>query len=69
MFNTPQGKVHERAMYRRALVYVERGLYFLHLFSGTVIGLPVDYSREVTISALQHYSFIPFTGARTIWQY
>ena len=36
-------------MDRRTLVYVERVLYFLHLFSGTVIGLPVDYSREVTI--------------------
>ncbi|WP_418437750.1 hypothetical protein [Bacteroides sp.] len=48
---------------------MERGLYFLRLFSGTVIGLPVDYSREVTISALQHYSFIPFIGVRTISQY
>ena len=44
-----QGRGHERAMDRRTLVYVERVLYFLHLFSGTVIGLPVDYSREVTI--------------------
>ena len=47
--NASQGRGHERAMDRRTLVYVERVLYFLHLFSGTVIGLPVDYSREVTI--------------------
>lgn len=55
LFNTSQGKGHERVMDRRALVYVEKGLYFLHLFSGTVIGLPVDDSREVTIPTLQPF--------------
>lgn len=45
-----------------------REFYFFHLFSGTVIGLPVDDSREVTIPTLQHHPSIQLSKMKPVYR-